>query len=44
VSEGRFPLSGLLAAATVGECGWADLTEPIIVRAGEAFSAVPEGS
>jgi hypothetical protein len=33
---------GLLATATVGEGGWVDLTEPIIVRAGEAFIAVPE--
>jgi hypothetical protein len=32
----------LLATATVGEEGWVDLTEPIIVRAGEAFVAVPE--
>jgi hypothetical protein len=33
---------GLLATATVGEGGWMDLAEPIIVRAGEAFVAVPE--
>jgi hypothetical protein len=33
---------GLLATATVGEGGWVDLQEPIIVRAGEAFVAVPE--
>ena len=33
---------GLLATATVGEGGWVDLLEPIIVRAGEAFIAVPE--
>lgn len=33
---------GLLATATVGEDGWVDLPEPIIVRAGEAFIAVPE--
>jgi hypothetical protein len=26
----------------LGEGGWVDLTEPIIVRAGEAFIAVPE--
>ena len=32
---------GLLATATVGEGGWADLAEPIIVRAGEVFVAVP---
>ena len=33
---------GLLATATVGEGGWVDLSEPIIVRAGEAVIAVPE--
>ena len=33
---------GLLATATVGEGGWVDLAEPIIVKAGEAFVAVPE--
>jgi hypothetical protein len=33
---------GLLATATVGEGGWVDLPEPIIVRAGEAFIALPE--
>ena len=33
---------GLLAMATVGEGGWVDLLEPIIVRGGEAFIAVPE--
>jgi hypothetical protein len=33
---------GLLATATVGEGGWVDLPEPIIVRAGEAFVAVHE--
>ncbi len=32
----------LLAVAFVGEGGWVDLEEPIIVRAGEAFIAVPE--
>jgi hypothetical protein len=35
---------GLLTTATVGEGGWVDLSEPIIVRASEAFVAVPEGS
>ena len=35
---------GLLATATVGDGGWVDLMEPIIVRAGEAFIAVPEPS
>jgi len=33
---------GLLATATVGEGGWVNMTEPITVRAGEAFIAVPE--
>ncbi len=33
---------GLLATATVGEGGWVDLLEPIVVRAGEAFVAVPD--
>jgi hypothetical protein len=32
---------GLLATAGVGEGGWVDLPEPITVRAGEAFIAVP---
>jgi hypothetical protein len=31
---------GLLATDTVGEGGWVDLAEPIIVRAGEAFIVV----
>jgi hypothetical protein len=33
---------GLLATETVGEGGWVDLTEPIIVRAGDAFITVPQ--
>lgn len=33
---------GLLATTTVGEGGWVDLQEPITMRAGEAFVAVPE--
>jgi hypothetical protein len=32
----------LLTTATVGDGGWVDLGEPIKVRAGEAFVAVPE--
>jgi hypothetical protein len=32
---------GLLATATVGDGGWVDLPQPIIVRAGESFIAVP---
>jgi hypothetical protein len=35
---------GMLATATVGEGGWVELTEPIIVKAGEAFVAVPEST
>jgi hypothetical protein len=35
---------GLMATATVGQGGWVDLAEPIIVRAGEAFIAVPEAT
>jgi hypothetical protein len=31
-----------LAIATVGEGGWVDLKEPILMRAGEAFIAVPQ--
>jgi hypothetical protein len=33
---------GLLATAPVGQDGWVDLAQPIIVQAGEAFIAVPE--
>jgi hypothetical protein len=32
----------LLATAIVSDGGWVDLEEPIIMRAGEAFVAVPE--
>jgi hypothetical protein len=32
---------GLLATAIVGEDGWVDLLEPIMVRAGDAFIALP---
>ncbi|HEY7327979.1 MAG TPA: hypothetical protein VH592_10080 [Gemmataceae bacterium] len=42
IDSGTGERLGLLATATVGEGGWVDLTEPIIVRAGEAFVAVPE--
>ena len=35
---------GLLATARMGEGGWVDLAEPIIVKAGEAFVAVPEST
>jgi hypothetical protein len=43
IDPGTGEMLGLLAKATVGEGGWADLGEPIIVRSEEAFSAVPEG-
>ena len=33
---------GLLATETVGQDGWVDLAEPIMMRAKEAFVAVPE--
>jgi hypothetical protein len=33
---------GLLTTATVGDGGWVKLMEPIIVRAGDGFVAVPE--
>jgi hypothetical protein len=33
---------GLLTRAAVGDGGWVDLPEPIIVRAGDAFIAVPD--
>jgi hypothetical protein len=33
---------GLLATAMVGEGGWVDVLKPIIVRAGDAFVAVPQ--
>lgn len=33
---------GLIATAIVGDGGWIDLPEPIIVRAGGGFVAVPE--
>lgn len=32
---------GLLATATVADGGWVDLLQPIMVKAGEAFIAVP---
>ena len=33
---------GLIATATVGEGGWADLPEPLTVRAGGGFVAVTD--
>jgi hypothetical protein len=44
IDPGNGERLGLLAMATVGEGGWVDLREPIIVRAGEGFVAVPEPS
>jgi hypothetical protein len=32
---------GLLTTGVTGEGGWADVEEPITVRAGDAFIAVP---
>lgn len=34
---------GRIATATVGDDGWVDLPQPLVVRAGEGFVAVPEG-
>jgi hypothetical protein len=33
---------GLLATGIVGEGGWVDFSEPIIVKAEDAFIAVPD--
>jgi hypothetical protein len=33
-----------IATAVVGDGGWVDLSEPILVRAGGGFVAVPEGT
>ena len=33
---------GQIASVTAGEGGWVDLAEPIMVRAGGGFVAVPE--
>jgi len=42
IDPGSGERQGLLATAGVGDGGWVDLLEPITVRAGEAFIAVPE--
>ena len=42
IDPGNGERLGLLATATVVEGGWVDLAEAIIVRAGEAFIAVPD--
>ena len=42
VDPGTGQRLGLLATTTVGDGGWVDLAEPIMVRVGEAFIAVPD--
>ena len=42
IDPGTSERLGLLATAIVGADGWVDLDEPIIVRAGGGFIAVPE--
>lgn len=42
INPGTGERLGLLTMTTVGEGGWVDLAEPIMVRAGEAFIVVPE--
>ena len=32
----------LIRMATVGDSGWVDLSEPILVRAGDGFIALPD--
>ena len=44
IDPDRGERQNLLTTAIVGEGGWVDLQEPIIVRAGEAFIAVPAKS
>jgi hypothetical protein len=44
IDPGNGERLGLLATATVGEEGWVDLAQPIIMRTGNAFIAVPEPS
>ena len=35
---------GILTTAIVGDGGWVNLDQPIIVRAGDAFVVVPEAA
>ena len=35
---------GLLTTGVAGDDGWVDVEEPLVVRAGEAFVAVPEST
>jgi hypothetical protein len=41
IDPARGERQGSLATAMVGDGGWVDLSEPIMMRAGEAFIAVP---
>jgi uncharacterized protein (UPF0548 family) len=41
IDPGTLDRQNLLTMATTGKDGWVDLSEPIIVKAGEAFIAVP---
>jgi hypothetical protein len=42
IAPGTGARLGLLATATVGDGGWVDLDEPIMVAAGDAFLVVPD--
>ena len=42
IDSGTGKRLGLLATATVGEGGWVELMEPIVVRADDTFVAVPD--
>jgi hypothetical protein len=42
IDPGTGERQNLLATATAGEEGWVDLAEPLMIRAGEAFIAVPD--
>jgi hypothetical protein len=42
IDPGSSERLGLLATAKVGEGGWVDVAEPIVIRAGDGFVAVPE--
>ena len=42
IDTGTCERLGLLATATVGDGGWVDLQEPIIVGAGEGLIVVPD--
>jgi hypothetical protein len=42
IDPGSGERRNLLATGTVGDGGWVDLMEPIIVRVGEGFIALPE--